>query len=151
MAVVTLPKKFNVRGKNVILVDDMIDTAGTLVGAAEALHRAGARAIYAVAAHGVLSGPAIARIKKSPIKQVIITDTFPLAPSNKLKKIKIVGLPPTTAVYSMLHRAAALARNAVPGSNCSGKTCAKRERPLAIHAATDEKAPVAPRPRPATR
>jgi len=94
VAVVTLPKKFDVRGKNIILVDDMIDTAGTLVGAAEALRRAGARAIYACATHGVLSGPAIARIKKSPIKRVIITDTFPLPKEKKIKKIKIISVAP---------------------------------------------------------
>lgn len=94
VAVVTLPKKFNVRGKNIILVDDMIDTAGTLVGAGEALHRAGAKNIYAYAAHGVLSGPAIERIKKSPIKQVIVTDTFPLPKTKLLPKIKIISVAP---------------------------------------------------------
>ena len=92
VAVVTLPKKFNVRGKNIILVDDMIDTAGTLVGAANSLHRAGAKNIYACAAHGILSGPAIARIKKSPIKEVIVTDTYPLPPKKKIKKIKIISV-----------------------------------------------------------
>jgi len=94
VAVVTLPKKFDVRGKNIILVDDMIDTAGTLVGAADALHRAGAKNIYAAAAHGVFSGPAIARIKKSPIKQVIVTDTFPLPKEKKIPKIKIISVAP---------------------------------------------------------
>lgn len=92
VAVVTLPKKFNVRGKNIILVDDMIDTAGTLVGAATALHKSGAHAIYAAAAHGVFSGPAISRIKKSPIKQVVITDTFPLTRKKKISKIKFVSI-----------------------------------------------------------
>lgn len=94
VAVVTLPTKFNVRGKNIILVDDMIDTAGTLVGAAEALQKSGAHTIYAAATHGVLSGPAVTRIKKSPIKEVIITDTFPLPKEKKIKKIKIISAAP---------------------------------------------------------
>jgi ribose-phosphate pyrophosphokinase len=93
-AVITLPKKFNVRGKNIILVDDMIDTAGTLVGAADALHKAGARAIYAAAVHGVLSDPAISRIKKSPINKVIITNTFPIPKEKKISKIKIISVAP---------------------------------------------------------
>ncbi len=92
VAVVTLSKDVNVKNKNIILVDDMIDTAGTLVGAANALRRAGAKNIYAAAIHGVLSGPAISRIKKSPIKQVIISYTFPLPPKKKIKKIKIISV-----------------------------------------------------------
>jgi ribose-phosphate pyrophosphokinase len=94
VAVVTLPTKFNVRGKNIILVDDMIDTAGTLLGAVEALHKAGAQTIYAAATHGVLSGPAIARLKNAPLKIILITDTYPLPPKKKLKKIKIISVAP---------------------------------------------------------
>ena len=98
MAVVTLPKKFNVRGKNIILVDDIIDTAGTLVGAADALHKAGAHAIYAAATHGVLSGPAILKLKKSPIKRVLITDTYPLPKEKQISKIKIISVAPLLAL-----------------------------------------------------
>ncbi len=94
VAVVSLPRGANVKNKNIILVDDMIDTAGTLCGATEALHRAGARAIFAAATHGVLSGLAIARIKKSPIKQVIVTDTFPLPKAKQIPKIKIISVAP---------------------------------------------------------
>ncbi|MBI5515955.1 MAG: ribose-phosphate pyrophosphokinase [Deltaproteobacteria bacterium] len=68
----------DVRGKDCVLLDDMIDTAGTLTNAARALHEAGARRIYAAATHAVLSGPAVQRIVDSPLQEVIITDTIPL-------------------------------------------------------------------------
>lgn len=98
VARVSLPKGMDVKNKNIILVDDMIDTAGTLVGAADALHRAGASAIYATATHGIFSGQAISRIKKSPIKQVIITDTFPLPKEKQISKIKIISIAPLLKV-----------------------------------------------------
>ncbi|GAB4301393.1 MAG: ribose-phosphate pyrophosphokinase [Desulfuromonadia bacterium] len=69
----------DVRDKIAIILDDMIDTAGTLTQAAAALKRHGARQVYAVATHGVLSGPAITRINESEIEEVVITDTIPLA------------------------------------------------------------------------
>jgi ribose-phosphate pyrophosphokinase len=68
-----------VRGKDCIIVDDMIDTAGTLAGAARALHEKGARRIVACATHGVLSGPAVQRIVDSPLSEVVVTDTIPLS------------------------------------------------------------------------
>ncbi len=70
----------DVAGKPVVVVDDMIDTAGTLVQGLEALRKAGAGPIYACAAHAVFSGPAISRIAGSPCEQVIVTDSIPLAP-----------------------------------------------------------------------
>lgn len=69
----------DVEGKTAIILDDMIDTAGTLVEAVNAVLGHGATEVYAGATHGVLSGPAIDRIKASPIKQVIVTDTIPLS------------------------------------------------------------------------
>lgn len=81
----------DVKGKNCIIVDDMIDTAGTLTVAAKALKDAGAAAIYACATHGVLSGPAIERINDSVIEEVIITNTI----SQKGKespKIKVLSV-----------------------------------------------------------
>lgn len=69
----------DVRGKTAIIVDDMIDTAGTLVKAAEAVMAQGAEGVYAVACHGVLSGPAVERIATSAIEKVILTDTIPLS------------------------------------------------------------------------
>jgi ribose-phosphate pyrophosphokinase len=95
VAIVSLSKGVDVKNKNIILVDDMIDTAGTLVGAATTLKKAGARTIYAAATHGVLSGPAIVRLKNAPLKEILITDTHPLPPKKKIKKIKIISAAPT--------------------------------------------------------
>lgn len=78
-----------VKGKEVLLIDDMIDTAGTLCNAAEALITlGGATAVYACATHGVLSGPAIERLQKSVIKEVFILDTIQLPEHKKCDKIK---------------------------------------------------------------
>ncbi|NLO55846.1 MAG: ribose-phosphate pyrophosphokinase, partial [Thermovirga sp.] len=68
----------DVSGKTAVLVDDIIDTAGTMVQAAEAVLARGAKKVYACATHGVLSGPAIDRISRSPIHQVVLTNTIPL-------------------------------------------------------------------------
>jgi ribose-phosphate pyrophosphokinase len=73
----------DVKGKDAILVDDMIDTAGTLTNAAKALMDAGARSVSACATHAVLSGPAIERIQNSPLAEVVVTDTIPLRPEAK--------------------------------------------------------------------
>src|SRR5258708_3883824 len=70
----------DVKDKDVVIADDMIDTAGTLIQAVDALRREGARRILACAVHGVLSGPAIARIKESVLQEVIITNPIPLPP-----------------------------------------------------------------------
>ena len=69
----------DIEGKNVILLDDLVDTAGTLINAAEAAVERGAINIYAAAAHPVLSGGAIEKLKESTIKKLIVTDTIPLA------------------------------------------------------------------------
>jgi ribose-phosphate pyrophosphokinase len=83
----------DVKGRDCIIVDDMIDTAGTLEGAARALHEKGAKSIIACASHGVLSGPAIARITKSPLSEVIVTDTIPLSEQAKAcPKIRQVSI-----------------------------------------------------------
>ena len=68
-----------VKDKNVILIDDMIDTAGTLVNGAEALKKFGAKEVYSCCTHPVLSGPAIDRIEKSVLKEVVVLDTLPLS------------------------------------------------------------------------
>lgn len=67
----------DVKGKNCVIIDDMIDTAGTLCAAATALQEQGVADVYACATHGVLSGPALQRITDSPLKKVFITDTIP--------------------------------------------------------------------------
>ncbi|MFH1305691.1 MAG: ribose-phosphate pyrophosphokinase [Candidatus Omnitrophota bacterium] len=77
----------NVEGKNVILVDDIVATAGSLVEAAAALKKHGARDIYAAITHPVLCGPAIERIKKSEIKELVVTDTIPMDSKKQIKSI----------------------------------------------------------------
>ncbi len=86
----------DVKNKTVIMADDMIDTAGTLCNASKALVEIGkAKKIYACATHGILSGPAIERIKNSAIEQLIVTDTVKLSNSEKLEKIKTVTVSNT--------------------------------------------------------
>ena len=87
----------DVRGRDAVIVDDMIDTAGTLVQAVDALKREGARRIVACAVHGVLSGPAITRIKESGLEEVIITNTIPLTPEHQLPKIRVLSVAPLLA------------------------------------------------------
>lgn len=86
----------DVRDKVAVIVDDMVDTAGTLTQAAKALREHGATAIFACATHGVLSGPAIERIEQSEIQEMVITDTIPLdeiaAKSRKIKVLSVAGL-----------------------------------------------------------
>ena len=86
-----------VKGKRVILVDDMIDTAGTLCNAAVALMENGATEVYACATHGVLSGPAIERIKNSPLKEVVLLDTIKLDKEKQLDKIIQLPVAPVFA------------------------------------------------------
>lgn len=78
----------DVKNKDVILIDDMVDTAGTMVKAAKALKEKGANSVMAFATHGVLSGPAIERIKTSVLDELIITDTIPF--NKECDKIKIL-------------------------------------------------------------
>lgn len=78
----------NVAGKKVILVDDMIDTAGTICNAANALHDQGALEVFACCTHGVLSGPAIERIEKSAISELVMLDTIALPKEKCISKIK---------------------------------------------------------------
>lgn len=86
------------KGKRVILVDDMIDTAGTLCNAAEAIiEKGGAIDVTACATHAVLSGPAIDRIKKSPIKEVVLLDTVPIPEEKMLDKFTMLPVAPVFA------------------------------------------------------
>jgi ribose-phosphate pyrophosphokinase len=83
----------DVKGKPAIILDDMIDTAGTLTQAAQALKNHGASNVYACATHGVLSGPAIDRINASVIEKVVITDTVPLGEKAQLSdKIRVLSV-----------------------------------------------------------
>jgi ribose-phosphate pyrophosphokinase len=82
----------DVKGKNVIIVDDLIDTAGTVVKASEALRREGACRIFVAATHPILSGPAIQRIVNSDIEELIVTDTIPLTEEKRVPKIRVLGV-----------------------------------------------------------
>ncbi|TMA12988.1 MAG: ribose-phosphate pyrophosphokinase [Deltaproteobacteria bacterium] len=82
-----------VKGQTAVLLDDMVDTAGTLTMAAEALKREGARKILSCCTHAVLSGPAIQKIADSPLEELIVTNTIPLRPEvDKCKKIKVLSV-----------------------------------------------------------
>ena len=80
------------QGKKVILLDDMIDTAGTITNAANALIERGAIEVDACCTHGVLSGPAIERIEKSAIKELLVLDTIELPEEKKIDKITMVSV-----------------------------------------------------------
>ncbi len=80
----------NVEGKRCLMVDDMIDTAGTIVQGAQALADKGAAEIYACCTHAVLSGPALERLESSPIKELVMLDTIHLPPEKMLPKMKIL-------------------------------------------------------------
>ncbi len=83
----------DVEGKTVVLLDDMVDTAGTLTKAAAACKEQGATRIYAVATHAVLSGPAVERIESSVLEKVIVTDSIPLSDAaTKCKKIEVTSV-----------------------------------------------------------
>lgn len=88
----------DVAGKTAVIVDDMIDTAGTLTQAVDSLIKNGAKRVFAVATHPVLSGPAISRLKESAIEKVWVTDTIPLSENAKnCGKIEVVSVAPVLA------------------------------------------------------
>lgn len=82
----------DVRNKRAILIDDMIDTAGSITAGAEALSEHGASEIYACCTHAVLSGSAVQRLEDSPIKEVIVTDTIPLSKEKQISKITVLSV-----------------------------------------------------------
>jgi ribose-phosphate pyrophosphokinase len=84
-------------GKVAVILDDMITTAGTLVGAADVAMQHGARAVYACATHGVLAGDAVERLRRSPLKQVVITDSIPLPPEKRLPNLHVLSVAPLLA------------------------------------------------------
>ncbi|MCX8011723.1 MAG: ribose-phosphate pyrophosphokinase [Desulfobacterota bacterium] len=81
-----------VKGKRAIIIDDMIDTGGTIVQAAQALKAHGAEEVYACCTHPVLSGNAVEKLENSVIKEIIVTNTIPLTPEKKSKKITILSV-----------------------------------------------------------
>lgn len=82
----------NVEGRACVLMDDMIDTAGTICAAAEQLREKGASAVYAAATHGVLSGPAVERLTNAPIDKVVVTNTLPLGPDKQFDKLVVLSV-----------------------------------------------------------
>ena len=86
-----------VRGKNVVMIDDMIDTGGTLVGAANALEKLEAKKIICAGTHPILSGPAIERIKKSAIEKLIVTNTVTLPKEKQIDKVVQLSVAPILA------------------------------------------------------
>jgi ribose-phosphate pyrophosphokinase len=100
-----------VKGKIAIMFDDMISTAGSVCGAATILADRGAKEIYVGATHGVLCGPAIERLKASPIREVIITDTIPLRAEQALPKIKVLSVAPLLGeAIKRIHRNESVSR-----------------------------------------
>jgi ribose-phosphate pyrophosphokinase len=82
----------DVEGRLCVIIDDMIDTGSTIVSAGEILVERGATEVWAMATHGVLSGPAIDKVKNSPITRLVITNTLPLPPEKQLDKIEVLSV-----------------------------------------------------------
>lgn len=87
----------DVKGKTCIMVDDMVDTAGSLTEGARALKKFGAKEVYACCTHPILTDPALSRIAQSDITELVVTNTIPLAPSKKHPKIKVLSIAPILA------------------------------------------------------
>jgi len=83
-----------VEGRIALIFDDMISTAGSICGAAEVMHDAGARMVYLAATHGLLCGEAVERIRNAPIESLVITDTIPLPPEKAIPKITVLSVAP---------------------------------------------------------
>ncbi len=84
----------DVEGKSVIIIDDIIDTAGTVCQAAEVMKEKGALKVYCCCTHPVFSGPAIDRLSKAPLEEIVITNTIPLAEGKKLPNMTILSIAP---------------------------------------------------------
>jgi ribose-phosphate pyrophosphokinase len=82
----------NVKRRNALIVDDEIDTAGSLTQAVRVVHEEGARNIYCCATHAVLSGPAIDRLKAAPIKELVVTDSIPLTEQKRLTNMRVLSV-----------------------------------------------------------
>ena len=92
----------HIEGKTAILIDDIIDTAGTITAAANAMIEHGAKEVYACCTHPVLSGPAIERIQNSKIKELVVTNTIPLLEEKRIQKITQLSVGPLLA-KSIIH------------------------------------------------
>ncbi|MFT3874320.1 MAG: ribose-phosphate diphosphokinase [Nocardioides sp.] len=83
-----------VKGRVCVLVDDMIDTGGTIVKAAEALMESGAAGVLVAATHAILSDPAVDRLKNSPVTEVVVTNTLPISPDKQFDKLTVLSIAP---------------------------------------------------------
>jgi len=86
-----------VKGRTCVLVDDMIDTGGTIVQAAEALFENGAKDVIVASTHGLLSGPAVDRLRESGISEVVVTDTLPISEDKQFEKLTVLSIAPLIA------------------------------------------------------
>jgi ribose-phosphate pyrophosphokinase len=84
----------DVNGKDVVVIDDMIDTAGTLIQAVDALKREGAQRMIACGVHAILSGPAVARLEGSPLEEVVVTNSIPLPAEKRSPKLTVLSMAP---------------------------------------------------------
>ena len=82
----------DVRGKSAIVIDDEIDTAGSIVGAAEIVSKAGARVVYAACTHALLTGPAVERLRNAPIAEIIVTDSVGQPASKRLPNMTVLSV-----------------------------------------------------------
>lgn len=83
-----------VEGQKVVIIDDIIDTAGTICSAAEAMMKKGAQEVYICCTHPIFSGPAVERMKKAPIKEIVVTNTIPIAPEKLLPNMRVLSIAP---------------------------------------------------------
>jgi ribose-phosphate pyrophosphokinase len=93
----TMVVEGDVKGRPCVLIDDMIDTAGTMVEGAKALSREGATDIFAASTHPVLSGKAVQRLEEGPIKEVVVTNTLPVPEEKRIEKLTILSIAPIVA------------------------------------------------------
>lgn len=84
----------DIEGKSVIIVDDMIDTAGTITMASRVILERGAKEVYACATHPVLSGPALERLSEAPLREIVVTNTIPIPKDKRLKNMTILSVAP---------------------------------------------------------
>jgi len=87
----------DIEGRTCIIVDDMIDTAGTVVSAANLLIDRGASDVYIAATHGLLSGPAVDRLKNGPIREVVVTNTVPISDEKRFDNLRVLSIAPLLA------------------------------------------------------
>jgi ribose-phosphate pyrophosphokinase len=81
-----------VEGKDCLLADDMIDTAGTMAEAARALKERGARDVYACATHALFSGPAVERLREAPFREIVVTDTVPIPEEKRFDRLTVLSV-----------------------------------------------------------